>query len=351
MLIAEVADALQRRTLALFLGSDLPLNVTGLPSRSDLARELAHQYHLDESLSLAEVAQRASQAGGRWGFTDFICRKLDVVGKAPQLFHQRLVALVQQYRIETVLTTAYDNLLELAFQQTGVAVNRVVRGSDVNFINPDRPTIIKLYGDTQQPDTLVVTDRDHVGLLRDREKEAMLDEVRQTFRRKTILFLGYNLADLDFRFLFDQVAESKFARTSYAVWPSLSEVDTRTWRDRGVAIWDQDPFELLGKVGAQSVSPVRAQVIVAMPQGEALLTPDTEAIRQLVADAFSDEELTTLCFDHFRPAHEAFSGGMTKTAKIQLLLEHCVRQDEVDWLLALVRERNPNQYNRFVAHG
>ncbi|MBU1750744.1 MAG: caspase family protein, partial [Chloroflexi bacterium] len=241
----ELADASRRHTLTLFIGADLPCEVTGLTSRVDLARELARRKELDESLSLAEVAQRVSQAGNRWEFTDFIRNALDTAGKSPQPFHQRIVALVKEYQIKTIITTAYDNLLELAFQQAGVGINRVVRGGDVSFINPDRPTLIRLYGDAQQPDSLIVTDRDHSDLLRDRGKEALVDEVRQAFRRNTVLFLGYNLSDPDFRFLFDQIAESRFARTAYAVWPGLPEADVRMWRDRGIVILDVDPLSCL----------------------------------------------------------------------------------------------------------
>jgi hypothetical protein len=347
----QLSEQLQRGQLALFIGADLPREITGLPSRADLARELARRHNLDESLPLAEVAQRVSRAGNRWEFTNVIRDALDTSGKSPQPFHQRIAALVQEHHVETIITTAYDNLLEMAFQQTGVGFNRVVRGSDVSFIRPDRPTLIKLYGDAQQPDTLVVTDRDHSDLMRDRDKESLVDEVRQAFRRKMMLFLCYNLSDPDFRFLFDQVAESKFARTAYAVWPGLLEVDARMWRDRGIAILDQDLLGILSEVGAQPAPPARAEATVAMPHGAAPLPPDTEVVRQLVTDAFSDEELTTLCYDHFPPVYEAFGEGMTKTAKIQLLVEHCVRQVELDRLLALVRQRNPNQYDRFVARG
>ena len=97
---------------------------------------------------------------------------------------------------------------KLRFQQAGVGINRVVRGSDVSFIRQERPTLIKLYGDAQQPDTLVVTDRDHSQLLRDRDKEDVIDEVRRAFKRNTILFYGYNLSDPDFKFLFDKIAET-----------------------------------------------------------------------------------------------------------------------------------------------
>jgi len=241
----ELSDALTRRTLALFIGDDLPREVIGLPSRAGLARDLACRKGVDESLSLAEVAQRVGQAGNRWEFTTFIRDALDTTGKSPQPFHRHIVKLVKTYQIETIITTAYDNLLELSFQEAGIGINRVVRGSDVNFINPGRPTLIKLYGDAQQPDTLVVTDRDHLDLLRDREREPLIDEVRRAFRHNTVLILGYNLADPDFRFLFDQIAESRFARTAYALWPGLPEEDVRMWWDRGIVILEADPWGVL----------------------------------------------------------------------------------------------------------
>ena len=51
----QLAEALQRRTLALFIGADLPREVTGLPFRADLARDLARRKGLDGSFSLAQV--------------------------------------------------------------------------------------------------------------------------------------------------------------------------------------------------------------------------------------------------------------------------------------------------------
>ena len=266
--VPELADAMARRTLALFIGADLPRTVTGLPSRADLARELARRKGLDVGqdaillCSLAEVAQRVSQAGNRWEFTAFIRDALDTTGKSPQSFHRHVVALVKEHQVETIITTAYDNLLELAFQEAGIGINRVVRGSDISFINRDRPTLIKFYGDAQQPDTLVVTDRDHSDLLRDRDKEPLVDEVRRAFRRNTVFSLGYNLADPDFRFLFDQIAESRFARTAYAVWPGLPEADVRMWRDRGIVILDVDPLGILGKVGMPPASAPRPEPTV-----------------------------------------------------------------------------------------
>jgi len=76
-------------------------------------------------------------------------------------------------------------------------------------------------------------------------------------------------------------------------------------------------------------------------------THDTAAIRDLLTAAFSDEELTTLCFDRFRTVYDNFSSGMSKGQKIQLLLDYGTRHDQVDRLLSLVQGLNPAQYARF----
>jgi hypothetical protein len=363
--LPELTEALERGALALFIGADLPRQVTGLPSRADLprqvtglpsradlARELAHRKRgalarVDESLTLAEVAQRVGRAGKRWEFTAFIRDALDTAGRPPQPFHQRIVELIKTHRIETIITTAYDNMLELAFQEAGAGINRVVRGSDVSFVNPDRPTLIKLYGDAQQPDTLVITDRDHSDLLRDRDREPLLDEVRRALRLNTVLFLGYNLADPDFRFLFDQIAESRFARVAYAVWPGLPEADVRMWRDRGIVILDTDPLGILGEIAAQPVPHSRPEATITVPEDAKQSTGGTATIRRLLTAAFDDEMLTVFCFDHFRPVYESFGSGMSKGEKVQRLLDYCVRHGQVEELLKRVNERNPTQYTRF----
>ena len=63
--------------------------------------------------------------------------------------------------------------------------------------------------------------------------------------------------------------------------------------------------------------------------------------------AFSDEELTTFCYDNFRPVYEEFATGMSRTQKVQRLVEYCERRGEMEKLLAQVEQANPYQYDRF----
>ena len=73
----------------------------------------------------------------------------------------------------------------------------------------------------------------------------------------------------------------------------------------------------------------------------------TAVIRELLTAALNDDELTALCFDYFPAVHHEFASGMTTGQKIQRLIEYCQRHDLYDRLLAVVRERNPSQYQYF----
>jgi hypothetical protein len=261
----QLKEALLSKSLVLFIGPDLPRNITGLPSRDDLAAALATRRGYSNQMTLAEVTQRYYSFGNRWEFSNFIRDSLETTSNFPRPFHKKIAEVVKEHNIELIIDTTFDKLLKTAVEMACASINYVIHGTDVSFIKSNRPTIIKLYGEIQQPETLIVTDQDHLILLRDRDKEPILDEVRRAFRRNTILFLGYNLADPDFRIIFDQIAENHFTRTPFAVWSGLSEVDVQMWRDRGIVILETDPFGILGAMDQTKFNSIKSEVPVLYP--------------------------------------------------------------------------------------
>ncbi|MBN1875110.1 MAG: SIR2 family protein [Anaerolineae bacterium] len=279
-------EALEHSTLTLFLGADLPQTVTGLPSRTDLAHGLAQRHSLDAGLSLAQIAQRVSRAGNRFDFTDYLRRELDTAGQPVPTFYRNLAAFAKAHTLPAIVTTAYDDFLERALRDAGVPFDRRARGSDIAFARPDRLALHKLYGDVQMPDTLVVTEDDHYGLWRDRDKENLLDEVRSLLKKQTVLFLGYNLSDPDFHLLWREVLDKmgRFARTAYAIWPGLPETEVRMWADRGIVILGEDPWGLLvGDIQAYEQSTLESRP----PTMTVLDTPLTDHTLPRLADVLS----------------------------------------------------------------
>ena len=74
----------------------------------------------------------------------------------------------------------------------------------------------------------------------------------------------------------------------------------------------------------------------------------SSAIRKLLNDALSDEDLRTLCYDHFHSVYNEFGSQMSRQEKIQLLVEYCERYDQFEKLLTHIKGINPAQYDRFI---
>jgi hypothetical protein len=74
------------------------------------------------------------------------------------------------------------------------------------------------------------------------------------------------------------------------------------------------------------------------------MTISTEELRRKILQAFDDEELTFFCYDTFRPVHDRFSTGMTRTRKVQLLIEHCERPSQWPLLLEKLHEQRPDTF-------
>src|SRR4051812_19599942 len=72
------------------------------------------------------------------------------------------------------------------------------------------------------------------------------------------------------------------------------------------------------------------------------------AVRQLADTALADEDLSTLCFEHFREVYDQFATGQTRGFRIRLLVEHAFRQRQLPMLLEHLRERNPRAYAEFA---
>ncbi len=79
------------------------------------------------------------------------------------------------------------------------------------------------------------------------------------------------------------------------------------------------------------------------------MPPNLAAVRKLVSAAFSDEDLTIFCFDHFPAVHEEFTAGQTKSARVLSLVSFADRHGRLDALLAAIEQANPHQFALFEA--
>jgi len=300
--VSELSSLLAQGRLALFIGADMPRTVTGLPSRADLAQVLAgRKSGLPSGRSLAETAELfVAPHGFRNELIRTLRQHLDTTGREVPRFHRLVVGL----GVGTIITTAYDNLLELAFDAVGQPVNRLVQPADIGINNdPNLPTLIRLYGDLLRGDLnqLVITKSDHIGLTFRPDKVPLFNLVRTVFQTRAVLFLGYDLSDPDFELLYAQVLDQMkpFNIGAYAVWPGMAEAYRQMWAGQGITVINADPLAVLEELSAAGrIGPVREDLrwlLTEPPARDIVPPPVSPHLQVLPFNDLSWENFELLC--------------------------------------------------------
>ena len=154
-----------------------------------------------------------------------------------------------------MVTTAYDRRLEEALRQAGRRVNAVVKDANVPFDDPEWVQLIYLHGRLDQPDeSLTLTSDDAADLFGRLPTVATI--LRGLFASKTLLFLGYGLADPHFETLYQQVSRpigALMPRAFGVQWPA-DPLAVDRWRGK-IDLAQVEPLdylkELAGRVRIQ----------------------------------------------------------------------------------------------------
>ena len=203
-LVASIRD----QECLIFLGagaSTVPDGEVGLPTATDLARQLAQECHypgpdLTDFLRICQYYE-LMQDGHR--LRKSIIKKIAIAGLMPGKLH----TLIAKLPIKFAFTTNYDRLMETALQIAGkrpqVAVYDINGRPqpNVNSVEVGTPLVYKLHGTMDDPSSMLCTEDDIVQfsacvLLGD---PPLLTGIKQLFENHTILFICYGLKDWNIR--------------------------------------------------------------------------------------------------------------------------------------------------------
>lgn len=238
-LISDLIDG----DVCLFVGAGISLGThgqMGLPSALKLAEDLARQYDPTSTSrtppSLRDAAQEYKGKYGDVALRRYIVQEFDRRSLAPLRTHRALARLP----IHTVVTTNYDQLIELALAEEGKSFKRIIDASHIPYVTGGDIAVIKLHGCVTDPDSMVITDDDYWNFRND--VDARIDILKSVLLSKTLLFLGYGLADENFVRLFQDVYHKAggHIRRGYAVQKDPDEREVERWKRRELQILNGD---------------------------------------------------------------------------------------------------------------
>lgn len=242
---ADLKESLIEGSVVAFVGAGLSRGA-GLPGWYELIGEMVQPIgyelpppHWATSDALIEAAQAYINERGLHSLVMFLKERLDTTSQSLTAAHHALARLP----ISLVLTANYDDLLERAYREAGKRVQIVVQDKDIPFMrrDPDAVNIIKLYGDLNQPDTIVLAREQYEGFFLKRSQ--MIKLLETELGRSDVLYLGWSHTDPHFNLVFGELLSrfGDFMRPGYAVMFDLPEARRKELARKRIRLVQLDP--------------------------------------------------------------------------------------------------------------
>ncbi|SKA64315.1 SIR2-like domain-containing protein [Succinivibrio dextrinosolvens DSM 3072] len=193
-----INEARLNKQLVIFVGSGTSIS-SGMPSWRKAISQISERLELDsDSLSLNEflrLPQYYFNARGKKEYTQlmqdvFLYKK----NLEPSLVHD----LIVQFGTQTIITTNYDHLIELAAEKNSEMLRVISKDSDLPYRKSDRE-LIKIHGDFEN-DNFVLKEDDYLNY--SRNFKLIENYVKSFIGTKVILFVGYSFSDPDVKQIF-----------------------------------------------------------------------------------------------------------------------------------------------------
>ena len=197
-----------------------------IPIGSQIANEWAkkYDYPMEDSYDLIRVAQFVAVTEDAMTPKEELCKKINELLKevTPKYFEipDELHGVLADLPLPVYITTNYDDFMVRALKSRGKTPNQEIcrwnncikqsKQTSSDFVpTPENPLVYHLHGFYEIPESLVLTEDDYLDFLVAISKDQNLlpPRIQEAFTNTSLLFLGYRIADWDFRVLFRILSE------------------------------------------------------------------------------------------------------------------------------------------------
>ncbi|WP_157271758.1 SIR2 family protein [Azohydromonas aeria] len=254
----------EREQLILFVGAGVSQPL-GLPPWSELINHMARQlgFAPEEYRQYGSPLALAEYFRLQHGNIGPLRSWMDRQWHAPDMSvaESRVHELIVRGNFKIIYTTNYDRWLEIAFEHHRREFVKVVSVADLARIRRDVTQIVKFHGDFENDDSIVL---DETSYFRRLDFESPLDiKLRADVLGRSVLFIGYSLADVNIRYLFYRLSRLwKASQSDVLQPPSYIFLPVRNPVQQAVlAQWG---IETISPDGADDASTALARLLEAV---------------------------------------------------------------------------------------
>lgn len=198
----QLLKSFKEGNVILFVGAGVSMNL-GLPSWDSLIDKIAKDLGYDseiyktfgDHLALAEYYRlKMGSIGPLRSWMDINWHNNIDISKSK--VHENIA----KAEFPIIYTTNYDRWLEHSLDYYGKPYTKISSVADLTRINSNSTQLVKFHGDFDDDKSIVLDETSYFSRL---GFETPLDiKLRSDVLGKSVLFIGYNLADVNIRFLF-----------------------------------------------------------------------------------------------------------------------------------------------------
>lgn len=191
--------------------------------------------------SFAEIAQRFEKDRDRNALIQTVIELIDHPQYVPSAVHQQ----VAQLPFPVYLATDLHLHLEQALAEAGRQYTKLITGVETPFSSPDRPIVVKLFGDISDKSKLYLTARDRIRWFD--EHRLLFEAIRGWLATHRVLLLAPDFEDGFLRQLLGPVfdAQGNLSRVAYAVHSNPPPAGSAFWSENEVVVIEADPTAFL----------------------------------------------------------------------------------------------------------
>ena len=195
-----INDAMDNEQLVLFVGAGASVD-SGMPLWGKAIDEIARKMVLAEKQKdTLKIPQYYFNSRGKKEYTQLM---RDIFRYEDHLLPTKLHKKILDFHTATIVTTNYDNLIELAAEENGEFIRVISQDIDMPY-RKSRRELIKMHGDFEH-DNFVLKEDDYLNY--SRNFRLIETYVKSLIGSKVVLFIGYSLNDPDVKHIISWVKD------------------------------------------------------------------------------------------------------------------------------------------------